>query len=169
MNEATVKAWEMASYVAIVLGLPYAILLFMYESYRERQIENEEIYQKLAEEYAKFANLLIQNADLRLMTGSIPESLLSPEQKERKKIIFDMLVALFERAFILVYQKRMDRQTKRLWATWEDYIRFWCRREDFRAVLTDLLVGEDPQFVEYIRGISGMAEQYAKVEKDELI
>jgi hypothetical protein len=152
----TLQFWELGSYIVTCFGLPYAIVLFMYENYKERQIEDEEIYQKLAEEYAKFGNLMIENADLRLMTGDLADEGLNAEQRERKKVIFDMLVALFERAFILVYEEHMDKKTRRLWATWEDYIRFWCKREDFRKILPELLVGEDPEFSGYIRKVAGL-------------
>lgn len=148
--------WELASYIVVALGAPYAVVLFMYEKKKELQIEHEEIYQALAEEYAKFSQLLIANADLRLMTDPVPDHQLTPDQKERKKIIFDVLVALFERAFILVYEEKMDKQTSRLWATWEDYIAFWCKRSDFRAQLPELLFGEDPDFVAYIQKIAGL-------------
>lgn len=151
ITEQTLQMWEMASYVVTVVGLPYALIIVMIDNFKERQLENEELYQKLAEEYAKFANLLIQNADLQLTTGHVPEDRLTPEQIERKKIIFDMLVALFERAYILVYEDHMDKQTKRLWATWEDYIKFWCKREDFKKALPELLVGEDPDFTAYMK------------------
>ena len=156
MNEHTLQAWEMASYVVTVIGLPYALVMVMLDNYKERQLEMEELYQKLAEEYAKFAQVMINNADLRLMTGHIPDRDLTPEQIERKKIIFDMLVALFERAYILVYEEKMDRQTRRLWATWEDYIKFWCRRDDFRKMLPELLIGEDPDFTAYMRRAADM-------------
>lgn len=151
MNLTTLEWWELASYIVTVFGLPYAITLLMYDNFKERQVENEELYQKLAEEYADFAHLMIENADLRLMTDPIADEALSPEQKERKKIIFDVLIALFERAFILVYEEKMDKNTKRLWATWDDYIKFWCQRDDFRAILPELLVGEDPGFSRYIK------------------
>lgn len=156
MNEQTLQFWELASYVVTVIGLPYAIIMFAIDNYKDRQLENEELYQKLAEEYAKFANLLIQNADLQLMTGHVPDSTLTPEQNERKQIIFDMLVALFERAYILVYEEKMDKQTKRLWATWEDYILFWCRRDDFKKALPGLLVGEDAGFTKYMKQTAGI-------------
>lgn len=156
MTEGTLQAWELASYVVTVIGLPYAIVMFALDNYKERQLENEELYQALAEEYAKFGNLMIENADLQLMTGGIPDDSLSAEQKERKTVIFDMLVALFERAYILVYEDKMDKQSKRLWATWEDYIKFWCKREDFRRALPGLLVGEDEDFSAYIKKAAGL-------------
>lgn len=51
-------------------------------------------------------------------------------------------------------EEEMNKQTQRLWATWEDYIRFWCRKPDFLAALSDLLEGEDPMFVSYINKIA---------------
>ncbi len=151
---SSLETWELASYIVTSLGLPYAILLFWYESRKERQTENEGIYQALSEEYSKFAQLLIQNADLQLMTGNIPDADLTSEQTERKKIIFDVLLGLFERAYILVYEEDMNQQTRRLWATWEDYITFWCKRSDFRRELPALLTGEDPDFVAYIKSVA---------------
>ena len=154
-----IETWELASYVVTALGLPYALVLFMFEKLQERQAENEEQYQSLAEEYAKFSNLLIENADLQLMTGHVLDTSLTPEQRERKHIIFDVLIALFERAYILIYEKNMNRQDRRLWATWEDYIAFWCEREDFRAALPNLLAGEDEDFVTHIRKVAARAAQ----------
>ncbi len=148
------ESWELANYIVTVFGLPFAIGVFMFERRKERQSEDEEIYQKLADEYAEFSRLLLDNADLRMMSAEIPDSEITPEQQERKHIIFDLLVSLFERAFILVYEEQMSSQTKRLWRTWEDYIRFWCRREDFRKALPDLLQGEDPDFRNYINTIA---------------
>lgn len=154
MDLTSIETWELASYVVTVVGLPFAIGVFMMEQRRERQNEEEEIYQRLSDEYAEFSKLLLENADLRLMSNDLLESDLTDEQRERKRIIFDILISLFERAFILVYEPDMTPQTKRMWSSWEDYIRSWCQREDFRGVLASLLKGEDPDFVEYIQAIA---------------
>lgn len=147
----TLEMWELASYVVTVVALPWAILLFWWEQRRERQNEEEEIYQKLSDEYADFSTLLLNNADLRLITGGMADAALTAEQHERKSIIFDLLMSLFERAFILVYEDDMNAQQKRLWASWADYIDFWCRRPDFRAAAHILLQGEDPGFENYMK------------------
>lgn len=147
------ELWELSSYIVTVVALPWAIALFWYEQRRERVTEEEEIYQRLSDEYADFSKLLLDNADLRLMTGAIPDEALSPEQNERKQIIFELLMSLFERAFILVYEEKLSGQQKRLWASWEDYIDFWCKRADFRAAAPTLLLGEDPDFGSYIRNV----------------
>lgn len=147
----SLENWEFASYVVTVVALPWAIMLFWWEQRRERQNEEEEIYQKLSDEYADFQTLLLNNADLRLNTGSIPDAELTAEQVERKSIIFDLLMSLFERAYILVHEDDMSPQQQRLWASWADYIDVWCRRPDFRLAAIELLNGEDPGFEAYMR------------------
>ena len=78
------------------------------------------------------------------------------EQRERRAIVFSMLVSLFERAYLLLYEEGMSAKERRRWRSWEDYMREWCRRSDFRAALPPLMAGEDPEFVSYI---SALAQQ----------
>ncbi len=151
----SLEQWEMASYVVTVVGLPFAIAVFILDQKKERQNEDEELYQRLADEYAEVSKILLDNADLQLFSGTnVPDEQLTAEQKERKKIIFDLVISLFERAYLLVYETHMSKQTKRLWATWDDTIRFWVKRSDFSAALDDLLIGEDPEFVQLILTIA---------------
>lgn len=146
--------WELASYVVTVVGLPFAIVVFMLEQRRERQNEEEELYQRLSDDYADFLKLTLDHADLQLTHAETDDAKLTPDQLERKEVLFEILTALFERAFILVYEDTMSRQSQRLWATWEDYMRAWCRRLDFRRRLPTLLEGEDPDFVTYLSRIA---------------
>ena len=145
---------EAASYVVTVIGLPLAILVFIYEQRRERQNEEEEIYQRLSDEYTAFLKLVLAHPDLQLLRKMVSAAPLNEEQKERKAAIFNILISLFERAYILVYEEKMDRQTQRLWLSWEDYMREWCRRPDFREALPELLQGEDEDFREHIQRIA---------------
>jgi len=150
----TIETWELLSYIVTVVGLPFAIIVFMVEQRKERQNEEEETYQQLSEQYSDFCKLLIANADLGLLGHIDHATNLTPEQQERKYVMFEILVSLFERAYILVFEESMNRQTQRMWASWEDYIRTWCRREDFRVALPRLLQGEDPDFCAYISNLA---------------
>jgi hypothetical protein len=149
---------EALSYIVTIFGLPLAILVFVYEQRRERQNEQEEIYQRLSDEYTAFLKLVLDNPDLQLLRKGDPNQPLTDEQNERKLAVFNILISLFERAYILVYEEKMDRQTQRLWLSWEDYMREWCRRRDFRTALPELLVGEDDDFCAHIRRIAGVEE-----------
>jgi hypothetical protein len=145
---------EALSYIVTIFGLPLAILVFMLEQRRERQNEEEEIYQRLSDEYTAFLKLVLANPDLQLLRKQASHGPLTDEQSERKLAIFSILVSLFERAFLLVFEQKMDKQTKRLWQSWEDYMREWCRRKDFRDALPGLLGGEDEDFQAHIRKIA---------------
>ncbi|MDP3070842.1 MAG: hypothetical protein Q8N18_11170 [Opitutaceae bacterium] len=150
----TIEWLETGSYLVTIVGLPLAILVFAWEQRRQRQNDQEEIYQRLSDEYATFLKLALENADLHLLRkqGAGPE--LNEEQRERTYALFNILVSLFERAYILVYEDKMDRQTRRLWLSWEDYMREWCRRKDFRELLPELLKGEDEDFATHIAKIA---------------
>ena len=145
--------WEIASYVVTVIGLPLAIWVFIAEQRKERQNDDDEVYQKLSAEYTEFLKLVLENADLRLMsTASTGE--LTDEQRERRWVLFSILISLFERAYLLVYEDVMPKQQRRLWLSWEDYMREWCRRADYREALPKLLEGEDPDFVAHITRVA---------------
>jgi hypothetical protein len=145
---------EALSYIVTIVGLPMAILVFAYEQRRSRQNDQEEIYQQISDEYTDFLKLVLDNPDLQLLSTTGPLQALSAEQKERKLAILNILISLFERAYLLVYEEKMDRQTQRLWQSWEDYMREWCRRKDFRQALPDLLRGEDEDFSAHLTRIA---------------
>ncbi len=146
--------WQTASAVVTVIALPFAIAVFIWEQRKERLINQEEIYQRLSDEYTKFMKIVLDNADLRLLRPPGQTLQLSAEQMERQFALFSILIALFERAYLLVYEDKMDPQTTRLWRSWEDYMRDWCKRPDFLAALPELLMGEDESFAAHISRIA---------------
>ena len=147
---------EALSYLVTIVGLPFAIGVYVYDRRRDQQTDEEEIFLRLSDEYADFMRLVIDNADLNLLSP-VSRGELSEEQQERKRALFAILVSLFERAYVLVYEEKMSRQQARLWQSWEDYMHEWCVRADFRADLPLLLQGEDPGFVATIKRISAAA------------
>jgi len=153
MISITRDDWELASFVVTTLGLPMAIAFFAWEQRKERDNEEEEGYQLLSNAYNDFLKVVLANPDLRLRSAS-PLEELTPEQQERTRVIFDMLISLFERAFLVAYKPRMSETEARRWNSWDDYMREWCRREDFRHALPLLLRGEDPEFQQYLRRVA---------------
>ncbi|MFN9185795.1 MAG: hypothetical protein ACK5WG_04520 [Betaproteobacteria bacterium] len=144
------SVWELASYVVTVIGLPMAIAIFFFEQRKERANEEAEVYQLLANAYTDFLKVVLEHPDLHLFTSTATPDL-TPEQRERMRVIFDMLMSLFERAYMTAWQPRMNEAQGRRWAVWEDFMREWRQRDDFYASAESLLVGEDPEFQAYFR------------------
>jgi len=143
------ETWELLSYIVTVVGLPFAIAVYFLDQRKERENEEEAIWAQLSDAYIDFLEVVLTNSDLKLHSQeSTPD--LSDEQRERMWVVFDMLISLFERAYLLAYEPDMNAKQDRRWHSWEDYMREWCQREDFRARLPELLRGEDPDFAHYI-------------------
>lgn len=149
----SLPTWELLSYIVTVVALPFAIGVFLFEQRKERENEEEAIWQQISDAYIAFLAVVLANPDLRLRSQAATPDL-SDEQRERMWVIFDMLISLFERAYLLVYEDDMREKQRRRWHSWEDYMREWSRREDFRERLPHLLRGEDPGFAAYIQGLA---------------
>lgn len=145
----TLETWELLSYIVTVVGLPFAIGVFLFDQRKERENEEEATWQQLSDAYIDFLEVVLANPDLKLRSQASTTELCD-EQRERMLVIFDMLISLFERAYLLAYEEGMSEKQRRRWHSWDDYMREWCGRDDFRARLPDLLRGEDPDFSAYI-------------------
>jgi hypothetical protein len=156
----SLETWELLSYIVTVIGLPFAIVVFIHDQRKARENEDEEVYQMLSDNYQEFLKVALENPDLRLFSA-VSAGELTAEQRERKLIVFNMLVSLFERAYLVLYEAKMSDKEARRWRSWEDYMREWCARPDFRNALPELLRGEDPEFVAYIRELASAAEPRA--------
>lgn len=150
------ETWELLSYVVTVVGLPLAIFVFFFEQRKERDNEEEAVYQLLSDNYQDFLKVALDNPDLRLFSAEQTPQL-THEQRERMLIIFSMLISLFERAYLLLYEPSMTEKQLRRWRSWEDYMSEWCQRADFRAALPGLLRGEDPEFAAYLEALAARA------------
>jgi hypothetical protein len=153
--------WQLIANVVTVFGLPLAIYTFVLEQRKERENEDEEVYQLLSDAYIDFLKLVLEHPDLKLRTQQATPDL-SDEQLERMQVLFEILISLFERAYLTAYSNEMTASQRRRWQSWDDFMREWCRREDFRSALPQLLQGEDADFAQYISAIRD--EEHAAVQ-----
>ena len=154
----TLETWELLSYMVTVVGLPFAIVVFLWEQRKERLVDEEELHQRLSAAYTDFLKLVLDNADLQLLRARPQAIELNAEQQERRFALFGILISIFEQAYVMVYEEGMSRQRQRLWQNWADYIQDWCARPDFRAALPELLRGEDEDFAAYMRRTAEVAQ-----------
>lgn len=157
----SVDLWQLLANVVTVFGLPLAIYTFILEQRKERENEDEEVYQLLSDAYIDFLKLVLSHPDLKLRTQKATPNL-TEEQKERMQVLFEILISLFERAYLTAYKEVMTSNQKRRWLSWDDFMREWCRRDDFRTTLPSLLQGEDADFAEYIRRIAAEVSDSAE-------
>jgi hypothetical protein len=141
--------FEFLSYVATIVGIPMAIWIYKKEERKERQSEQEEIYDKLMDHYDQILARLFEHPDLDQHNKQLDD----PELKRQQKLLYEMLVNLFERAFILLYGEK-EMAYRRMWNSWEDYIKAWVARSNFSEMLPELVKGEDPDFVAYMARLS---------------
>ena len=145
---------EALSYLVTILGFPIAIFVFVYE-HRRRLINDEnELHRHLSEEYDNFVRLTLDNADLLIWRSTDDSANLDQEQLERRRIIYMMLVSLFEKAYIMLFSESMPREGQRRWLSWEDDMHEWCGKKDFASQLPELLEGEDSAFSQHILAIA---------------
>lgn len=143
---------EFLSYVATVVGIPLAILMFLVQEKKERQNEQEEIYDKLMEQYTLIQEKLFEYPELDVHDAP----LVNTEDARRQYILYQMVVSLFERSYILLASES-DPAYQRMWNSWVDYICEWAVRPNFRTALPKLMEGEDKDFVAYMASITNLA------------
>jgi len=159
VSESTLHFWELLSYVVTVLALPAALFSFWRESRAERDNEQKEIQQRedeiyiqLSQQYSAFLESILANAELGLLDERPLEAPpLTAAQQQKKVVYYEMLIALFERAFILLYEDTPSKDASRRWASWADYIAWWLEKPDFRAYARTTLDGEDPEFAAFLQ------------------
>lgn len=61
------QTWERLSYVVTVIGLPFAIGVFLWQQRKERLAEEEALHQRLNAANADFLKLVLDRADLQLL------------------------------------------------------------------------------------------------------
>ena len=77
------ETWELMGYVVTVIGLPLAIAVFLFEQRKERENEEEKVYQLLSDSYQDFLKVALENPDLRLFSEEVMQTL-DEQQKERQ-------------------------------------------------------------------------------------
>ena len=122
---------EIASYIATVIGIPVAIMVF-YRDRRTATRENEiDSYMKSADKYINYVTLCLQYPELNVLDCHPEEKLvkqsgLSPQQLA----LFTILVSTIETAYLLYRNQRSEiRQSQ--FKGWHAYMVYWTGREDF--------------------------------------
>lgn len=129
-----IQLLDMLANVAAVLGIPAAIFLFLHEKQKERREREYGTYDALDDKYIAYLQLCMENPELDLYDLPLEKTVeLSAEQKIRQYAMFEILLSIFERAF-LMYRDQSNKTKQRQWTGWDEYIHDYAQRETFRRL-----------------------------------
>ena len=131
--DTVLRILQMLSYASVLLGIPLALLQYFLVKRREKRDREYGTYNALDERYLEFQKLCLQHPYLD--TFDVPDAkpeTLSDQQKKEELIVFTMLFSIFERSFLMYYDQSTEIKRKQ-WSGWDEYIRSYCARPNFRA------------------------------------
>jgi hypothetical protein len=139
--------------VAAILGIPIAIILFANEKRKERRDREYGTYDALDEKWAEFLKLCMLYPEFDLYDLPLGKKIkLTPEQKIRQYAMFEILLSLLERSF-LMYRDQSNRLKKVQWEGWNDYMHDYARRATFRRLWKLRAKQYDENFMSHLNAI----------------
>ncbi|MEK6479681.1 hypothetical protein WJR50_19215 [Catalinimonas sp. 4WD22] len=149
---------EIGALLVTLFGVPSAIYVYWQQKSKERKEREYGTYNALDDKYIDFLNLCLENHDLDIYhIAKKGKSEYSPEQNARELIIFEILISLFERAF-LMYRDQDSKIKKLQWEGWNRYMEDWMQRDNFRRAWERLGTQWELNFENH------MKEVYRKVQ-----
>ena len=122
---------EIINKLVVILGLPLAYFQFIRTKRKEKRDREYGTYNALDEKYLEFQKLCLQHPYLDVYDIPDPNpGELNEEQRKEELILLTMLFSIFERAFLL-YSDQSSAIKRRQWIGWDDYIKSYCKRENF--------------------------------------
>jgi hypothetical protein len=130
---------ELASHAVTVIGLPFALWVFLFQQRAERENEEEEAYLHLADAYNKFLEVVLAHSDLQLRTQA---ALHDPTPRAARAHADHLRHAgqpVRARLPGRPQAAHVGQPSSGAGTAGTDYMREWCRREDFAQALPQLL------------------------------
>lgn len=123
---------EALAYVATILGVPIFLFSYLANQAAERKRAEYGTYDALDEKYVEFQKLAVQHVELDIADTPLatPPTALSDAQIATRRTLYQILLATFERAF-LMYKDKSDRMRTRQWDGWDKYLKAYCDRPAF--------------------------------------
>ena len=145
--------FELASYIVVVLGVPIGLFQYYQSKVRERQERESRVFDAVSASYLDFQRTCLQYPYLDVF--DIPDAApatLTPAQQKEELIAFAILFSIFERAYLL-YVANQTPITEAQWQGWDQHMRGYFRRANFRRAWHTGDGSYDPRFNEYMRRI----------------
>lgn len=131
MEFIEIKEWfELFSYIATVVGIPLAILIYYNDKIKELKLKEKEALFTSHSLYVDYLKICLENPNLKIYNASYSENEFTPEEK-KEIIIYEILFTYLESTF-LYYEDQSDKIRRKRWDGWLNYIRDFAGQENFR-------------------------------------
>ncbi len=149
---------EALSYLATLLGIPSAILIFVVEKRRERRVHELEAHQYSNDLYIDYLGRCLDDPDLDAFEFRRDDkAVLDSGVPYNRLIMFTILISMMETAF-LRYRYVHSAAQQSQWSGWRAYMSEWAERDDFIAAWQILGPQFDTDFVAQMNQIVAAAK-----------
>lgn len=138
--------------IATALGIIVAIILYFKDRNKDRNDNFFQTYDTIDDKYIDFLKICIENPELGCHLQSIDKDNLTEDQKIQRLAVFETLISIFERAFLL-YKRQPKKIKIHQWEGWAEYIETWFCKPSFRYTWEVEGATWDFEFVEFMNTI----------------
>ena len=147
-------AWfiSLISELIVLIGAPLAIFNYINSVKQERIDRQYGTYDALDDKYIDFQKMCLEKPYLNVF--DIDDELcteLTPLQKKEEIIAYSILIAIFERAYIMYHERGNNEGDQ--WEGWLSNIEDYCRRENFVIAWEKNGWGWDIRFEKLIKNL----------------
>jgi hypothetical protein len=146
-----------AGAIGVLVNSALFVIFFFQLNVMKRQYKEIEkeygTYNALDEKFIEFQKLCLAYPYLDIFDVRDPDpEQLDKDKKKEELIAFTMLFSIFERAFIM-YRNQDNEIKRQQWTGWDDYIKSFCKRKNFRDAWEKSGTTFDVKFTEYMNEI----------------
>jgi len=119
----------------------------------ERESRVRDAYSALDDRYLDYVKVCLEHPDLDVFDTPLVRS--SPpivEQLRKEKMVLSILLSIMEQAY-LMYCSPNDAFERNQWAAWDNYMKMWAGRANFRAEFAESRTQFDANFALYLDGL----------------
>lgn len=138
---------EALSYIATILGIPAAIVVFIYQKKKERRAQELEAHHHANQLYIDYLKHCLENPDLDAFDlRQNDKDVINSGLQYKQLILFTILISMMETAF-LRYRHVNSTTQKTQWMGWHTYMLEWAKRSDFNKAWDILGPQFDTEFI----------------------
>ena len=155
-------ALELVQKLIVVFGVPIAIWNYTDERAKEREAREWTAYEKMDDRYWTYERLAMdfprlnvsdaEASDSALAALTVERSKLTPEDRLHERQLMFMLIAMYERAFLLYRDETTEFRTKQ-WSGWNEGLKRWTRAPGFLAAWRVLGGDFDESYQAYVNDL----------------